>query len=319
MRRIDCLFWAFPAVFALLPSTARADEPDFTRAFAETSVATEVPPNTEDRSAGQRPLLRFACKVGRGSGVNLPQGVLTCWHCVSDSMAKGMSIEVDCDGEKGIAALAVRDVENDLALLTVTWKQKHGTPEIAAEEARETEFLWSAGRTRDGTIGLDRYRVLAAAWPHTGGTFYTDNAFIGGQSGSGLFNAQGALVGIAKATELTNEPYRGMSTGVGAIRKLLASVPAGGTPANLQATIYVKPHCKPGDPVCTRCVQQTDLVGTGDRRLAITVSSDPIPAHIASRVTMYPVIAWEKNGRTYWIAGPGIYTLDQIVEAMTKQ
>ena len=307
MKQFSFLFWAF----ALLPLIVKADDADFTTAFAEQQAKPGRSSKPHELPAD---LPRYACKVGRGSGVNLRQGVLTCWHCVSDAVAKGKSIDVECDGEKGVGIVALRDIENDLALLTVTWKQTHASPAIATEEAREKESVWSAGRTRDGTIGVDRYRILAAAWSHTGNTFYTDNAFIGGQSGSGMFNVNGELIGIAKATELTNEPYRGMSTGIGAIAQLLARH----TPvaARRSVTIYIKPHCKPGDAVCTRCVQQTELVGTGDRRVAITVSTEPIPAHIADRVKLYPVIVWEKNEQTYWIAGPGIYTLDQIVEAM---
>jgi hypothetical protein len=204
------------------------------RPFVITSHESRLAENPES-SGGNAPqptevaerdsLLDYACTIrpNRGSGVNTTAGVVTCWHCVSNVVGP---VQVNCHGETAAGRVIAFDVEQDLALIAVTWQQPHPAAVVSTDAVTTGEVLFSAGRMRDGRVGLDRYRVVDSPFHATGTSIYTDNPFVSGQSGSGLFNASGQLVGIVKAVDMTDEPYRGLSTGAAAITKLLRTAAA---------------------------------------------------------------------------------------------
>lgn len=169
-------------------------------------------------------ILACACKIKatKSSGVNTASGVLTCWHCVEKHAAG--PIEVTCGDETMTGTVVVYDIPNDIAVIAVPWKMPHPVAEISTSYSVKTgDSVRSAGRLRHGRLGVDGYKVVASSFLGTD-TIYTDNPFVGGQSGSGLFNSAGKLIGIAKAVDMTDEPYRGMSTSIGPINSLLKSI-----------------------------------------------------------------------------------------------
>jgi hypothetical protein len=230
-------------------------------------------------------LLDYACtiKPNRGSGVNTTAGVVTCWHCVSNVVGP---VQVTCHGETAAGRVIAFDVEQDLALIAVTWQQPHPVAVVSTDAVTTGEVLFSAGRVRDGRVGLDRYRVVDSPFHATGTAIYTDNPFVSGQSGSGLFNAAGRLVGIVKAVDMTDEPYRGLSTGAAAIAKLLrtAMAASGSSPTKQpqprqrrRAVIGTASWCEP-----CRVFRSRNGGGNGELELVYVDIEQPRPTTVTN-------------------------------------
>jgi hypothetical protein len=240
---------------------------------AKPFVITEV-----GQPTGGEALTGYACtiKPSRGSGVNTKYGVLTCYHCISG----GKPIEVACGGESATGAIIAIDSENDIALLAVRWKSPHPVAEIATTEPKVSETLRSAGRLRDGVIGVDRYRVIDSP-RQVGGSFYTDNPFVGGQSGSALFNAKNEIVGIVRFVDMTDEPYRGVSSGVALITKLVGKSPVVQAPEpqkarkRRRAIIGTAGWCEP-----CKVFHSVNAGGNSDLELLYVDIEKPRPEHV---------------------------------------
>ncbi|MDB5345284.1 MAG: hypothetical protein JWP89_3661 [Schlesneria sp.] len=262
------------------------------RAFAITSHESRSA-ETPESSGGNAPqpteaaerdsLLNYACSIkpNRGSGVNTTSGVVTCWHCVSNVAGP---VQVNCHGETAAGRVIAFDVEQDLALIAVTWQQQHRAAVVSTDAVTTGEVLFSAGRMRDGRVGLDRYRVVDSPFHDAGTSIYTDNPFVSGQSGSGLFNAAGQLVGIVKAVDMTDEPYRGLSTSTAAITKLLrAAAAANGSSTTTKpqprqrrrAVIGAAAWCEP-----CRVFRSRNGSGNGELELVYVDIEQPCPATV---------------------------------------
>lgn len=160
-------------------------------------------------SSGPSGLERAAVKIrpDLGSGVNTDAGVLTCLHVVSDAIAKGKSIEVDCGGEVAKATLVFQDPKTDVAILKAAWKSEHPTVALRSGKPVVGEAVQSVARIRDGSIGVESHRVQGAT---SDGMIIVDNPFISGSSGGAVLDAEGGLIGIISGNIVTAEPWQGL-------------------------------------------------------------------------------------------------------------
>jgi len=163
---------------------------------------------------------RMGCKIRQnpdngpsiGSGLNTEYGVVTCWHCVS----RGGPIEVECDGELAQGTVIARDDANDVALISVPWKQSHPFARLSSGKA--VGKVSYVGRGIDGLI-------LTSPAEVTGETFdglpIVSPPTFAGQSGAGYVDANGDLVGIVSGNITKPEPFRGLMIPVDVIRSII--------------------------------------------------------------------------------------------------
>lgn len=169
-----------------------------------------LPVSSARESAVESPgLERAGVKIrpDLGSGINTDAGVLTCLHVVSDAIAKGKSIEVDCGGDVAKATLIFQDPKTDVAILKAAWKSEHPTIALRGELPKPGDRLQSIARLRDGTIGVESHRVTGTAHD---GLIVVDNPFISGSSGGAVLNDEGELIGIVSGNIVTAEPWKGL-------------------------------------------------------------------------------------------------------------
>lgn len=163
---------------------------------------------------------QYACKIrfpnGMGSGVNTAKGVVTCWHVVAGQS----QIDVTCGDETARGTVLFYDQQNDLAVMSVAWKQPHPTAELAESPATKGDAIKSSGRCKDGTINVEDHTCLATS----GYEVRFENPSNAGRSGAGLFDAKGKLVGVIHGNAVDVEPCIGLATGVDAVRYLVGNV-----------------------------------------------------------------------------------------------
>jgi len=170
-----------------------------------------------------------------GSGINTDAGVLTCLHVVTDAIAKGKPIEVDCEGEVVPATLVFQDPKADVAILRAAWKSEHPTVALRGERPKTGERVRSIARLRDGTIGIESHHVVGATHD---GLIVVDVPFISGSSGGAILNDEGELIGIVSGNVVTSEPWQGLVIPVAELPKAgraLASAPATSRGSTVQA------------------------------------------------------------------------------------
>lgn len=163
--------------------------------------------------------LKYAVKLSAGkrqalaSGVNTPAGIVTCAHVVDGHV----EFTAVCDGETAVAKVVSVDKKNDLALLSVTWKNQHDEAVVATTHPTDGEQLTSVGRQKDGTISVETHSFHRVA----NNEYQYSNPPQEGRSGSGIFNARGNLVGICLGKIVDVEPYVGRSAVVTDIATLI--------------------------------------------------------------------------------------------------
>lgn len=221
IRQIPCLLLVDGNKNSIVPYTGRDS---ITRLLSPAPKAAATAAAPADKAFDLR---TAGCKLrpDLGSGINTVHGVLTCWHCVSGTIAKGQRIEVECDGQVGIGTVIRHDVQADLALLSVAWSQPRpvvACPDLSAtgsaSDPKPGDVLRSVSRMNDGTIGVETHRVLGAAHD---GMLQVDNPFISGSSGGGLVDAKDQVVGVISGNIVDTEPYRGLVISNSAVQKLL--------------------------------------------------------------------------------------------------
>lgn len=168
-------------------------------------------------------LSKVVCKVrnvdGFGCGVSVEQGVLTCWHLVR----RGGKVTVTCDGETVDAGIVRTDENNDVALLSVKWKNKHPAIKVADESPVVGDDMNSAGPCKDGTFTIERHKVDEIV-KYTKSTQYLyNNPPQSGRSGSPLLNDENELVSIQTGFSMETIPYRGRGAELRAIKAILAT------------------------------------------------------------------------------------------------
>lgn len=149
---------------------------------------------------------------GAGSGVLISADgyILTCHHVVADASAQTKSISVTLNsGEIYPAALVGSDAASDLAVIKI--ESKNGEAFPFAEHGRSDRLVVGehvvaignplgtlGGTVTDGIISATDRTVLTS--DGTGMTLLQTNAAINsGNSGGGLFNLDGQLIGIVNA------------------------------------------------------------------------------------------------------------------------
>ena len=151
-----------------------------------------------------------------GCGVNVEQGVLTCFHVIE----KQAKISVTMDGETAKATVIGSDEKNDVALLSVKWSNQHQTAKVATNEPAEGSTVMSAGAAKDGTITIESHRFNVK---HHGEYQYT-NCPQSGRSGSPMFNADFELISLQTGCLVDVVPYTGRGVELKAIQALLKPV-----------------------------------------------------------------------------------------------
>jgi thiol-disulfide isomerase/thioredoxin len=174
---------------------------------------------TQVHTASKPDVMRYAVKLQAGhremlaSGVNVAGGIVTCAHVVDGFK----TFTVDCDGERATATVARVDKEHDLAFMTVTWAKPHPVAVIATSGPAAKDTIQSAGRHRDGLLTLESHTYLRTE----NGEYLYSNPPQEGRSGSGIFNANGQLVGIVLGKIVDEEPFIGRSATVEQIRGIV--------------------------------------------------------------------------------------------------
>lgn len=141
---------------------------------------------------------------GAGSGVILSDDgyILTCYHVIQDATTIGVSLR---DGTQYEATLIGGDEELDIAVIKI--EASGLTPAVLGSSdalvvgspvvAIGNPLGQLGGTVTSGYISaLDRTLVIEE---HTYNLLQTDAAINGGNSGGGLFNAKGELVGLVNA------------------------------------------------------------------------------------------------------------------------
>jgi hypothetical protein len=177
----------------------------------------------------------IACRVsgppGLGSGANLKVGsrkfVLTCWHCVSRNRIQADIVEIECGDEtvKGQFVQAY-DVDGDIALLSVPWTKDHPAAELGDAEPPIGDEIVTVGLDRNGEITSEVFRLheYRGTNGHPSRTILVKPAFISGQSGSGMRDRHGRIVGLVVGNDLTTRPWRGRSPDLALIRRVVGRV-----------------------------------------------------------------------------------------------
>ncbi len=139
--------------------------------------------------------------------------VLTAKHCAARAV---ISVEFR-DGEIGTPIHGYVAKYNDIALITVKVKHAHYVATFAARAAKTGDDILLFGLSQDTPWALARGFVMSANQEITYGTKDKDNALAGqtilttplgcvgcdeGDSGSGVFNMEGHLVGVFAAMSL---------------------------------------------------------------------------------------------------------------------
>jgi hypothetical protein len=156
--------------------------------------------------------LQTAKKQAMASGVNTSAGIVTCAHVV-EGHSEFVAV---CDGETATAKVISVDKKNDLALLSVIWKQRHSEAKLASGDPAKDERIRSVGRQKDGTLSVESHAFLK----RENNEYQYSNPPQEGRSGSGIFDSSGKLVGIVLGKIVDVEPYVGRSATVDDVAKI---------------------------------------------------------------------------------------------------
>jgi hypothetical protein len=144
---------------------------------------------------------------------------LTAAHCVAGNTRR---IEVGINQKWHAASILARsENQADLALLSLDYS---GSPIRAARLADAPADLGTHATLTGFPQGGAFRRRLGTVIPHRflEIDLVIDQPSLPGESGGGIFNAQGELVGIISATAPANSPTQTLASGIPKIRQLLA-------------------------------------------------------------------------------------------------
>ena len=165
-------------------------------------------------------LLKYAVKLrakdtrsALASGVNTADGIVTCAHVV-DGFSE---FTVDCDGESATAKVVSVDEAHDLALLSVNWLNPHAEAVLTDRHPSPEDELTSVGRQKDGTFSIELHSFQKIE----NSEYLYSNPPQEGRSGSGVFTAEGKLVGIVLGKIVDIEPFIGRAATVKDVAKLV--------------------------------------------------------------------------------------------------
>lgn len=132
--------------------------------------------------------------MGHGSGVFIDKNgtILTCAHVVADTSLA----EITLNGDKKVKAYVLgRDVENDVALLRPVVPLKGIVPVKVAKEARKGLNVLTIGFPGP----YEKYVTAGIVSGFMEDSTMTDMVIAPGNSGGGVFNCNGQLIGLARA------------------------------------------------------------------------------------------------------------------------
>ena len=144
--------------------------------------------------------------MGHGSGVFLDKKglIVTCAHVVANSPLAEISLTADNEKlspkrykttGKLLAYVVGRDVENDIALLRVTKPLKGIRPVKVSKSVRKGLNVLTIGFPGP----FNKYVTAGVISGSLNGSIFSDLVIAPGNSGGGVFNADGILVGLARA------------------------------------------------------------------------------------------------------------------------
>lgn len=173
-----------------------------------------------------------------GSGVVLkheesqPIEVLTALHVVKHMYPNPIFFGLIRNGQLHLSLISKIDTDNDLALLVTVRPAEDDGPEVplAKDEPVLGSPAWVIGNPR-GILGNISYGIISNILTVDDGSKYyrIDTALYYGNSGGGVFNYKGELIGIAHAVEVrptgptTTElvPGGGLAIALPSIKRLL--------------------------------------------------------------------------------------------------
>lgn len=210
-RGIDAAWRSFLATPPSVPVVNEAENELF-------SFAVKIRGFKESTVNGKRQIDGFK----NSSGVIVPQGVLTAYHCVTGC---NRVVVESSDGEAVPATVLKFDQTNDLALLSVKWATSRSPAKLSNTIPPHRALMRSCARDRNGLLRCEEHRFMEIRENR----ILCENSFISGMSGGGLFHSDNTLCGIIVETNMETEPYVGQSVSFDRIAAFLGQ-PAGRVP-----------------------------------------------------------------------------------------
>jgi serine protease Do len=183
-------------------------------------LAAQTPPCVKvQRAAGAG-----MANVGSGTCVSSDGAVteiLTCWHVVPDTSRE---VKVLTGGKWYAAEFVRADPATDLALLRV--RANLPCAIMAKLDPPVNAWLWQWGHPGGGPPVMKAGQVRGEGTSYTGGwrrpSLEVGTPSVGGDSGAGLFNADGHLTGVASSVPDIGRPSFTMVVRPGDVRRFLA-------------------------------------------------------------------------------------------------
>jgi len=265
------------AILLLSASTVFAQ--DFTSVFAETKPSPQpfAPKSISPLDYAVRICVRDGTgKPSYGSGVIVPEGVLTCAHVVPRG---GLTVTVEYKGEEASATLKAANTDKDVALLVVAWVKQPPQAKVATVAASVRDRVSSAGRDYVGDLDLKDHIVIAT---YRNGLFDYTNPPKPGRSGSGIFNSANELVGLVRAfsdvTTTLGTTRHGIAADLSAIKSVLdvPQTPQEKRRAKRRATVFTGESVF-GDKWCANCLRIKREWGDGNEEIELVYSREVAP------------------------------------------
>jgi serine protease Do len=163
------------------------------RAGLAVAVAEAFPVVVELRTRDASPLGLVESGTGSGVVVDVRGYIVTCFHVVSGSA----EVTVDIGADRVPAAIVATDEFLDLALVKVDHTFPHAATWGNSATLRPGDFVLVVGYPFDLGAEMTSLGIVSAVrFPMTYPVLAVDAAVNPGNSGGGLFDSRGALVGI---------------------------------------------------------------------------------------------------------------------------